>query len=110
MMQYAKTGAALLAAAASALIAALSGDQTISAVEWVNIATAIATAASVFTAPNVPGAHTTKFNLAMIMAGLTIATTIIAATPLASTAWFQALTALAGAAAVYGIKNNPPSY
>ena len=106
-MQYAKAGMAVIAAGASALVAAYTGDQIITTLEWINVAIAVATAAAVFAAPNVPGAPVTKFILAMIMTGLTAAVNIIAADPHSGTVWFQLLAAVAGAAAVYSVRNTP---
>ncbi len=111
-MQYAKAATAVLAAGASAVLAALTGDETISTLEWVNILIAIATAASVFTAPNVPGARVTKFFLAVIMTGLTAAVNVVGADATADTNWWQLLTAAAGAILVYAIRNaaeRPPA-
>lgn len=105
---YAKAAAAIVAAGASAVVAALSGDQVISDLEWINILIAIATAASVFTAPNAPGARATKFVLAGVMAGLTAAVNLVsdAAEP---TNWWQLLVAGLGAALVYAVRNTPES-
>lgn len=106
---YAKAAAAVLAAAASAILAALTGDQTISVLEWVNILIAVATAASVFTAPNVPGARVTKFVLAVIMTGLTAVVDIVGADATTDTNWWQLLTAFAGAILVYALRNTAES-
>jgi hypothetical protein len=107
-MTYAKAAAAILAAGASAVVAALSGDQMVSDLEWINILIAIAAAAAVFTAPNVPGARATKFALAAVMAGLTAAVNLVsdAAGP---TNWWQLLTVAVGAALVYAVRNTPES-
>lgn len=108
-MQYAKAAAAVLAAGASAVLAALTGDQAISVLEWVNILIAVATAASVFTAPNVPGARVTKFVLAVIMTGLTAVVNIVGAEGTTDTSWWQLLTAAAGAILVYAVRNSAES-
>lgn len=111
-MTYAKAAAAVLAAGASAVLAALTGDQTISTLEWVNILIAIATAATVFTAPNVPGARVTKCALAVIMTGLTAVVNIVGAESTTDTNWWQLLTAFAGAVLVYAARNaaeSPPA-
>lgn len=105
-MQYAKAVAAVVAAGASAAVAGLTGDQTITALEWINICIALATSAAVFTAPNVPGAAATKAALALIMAGLTTAANLVADGVTLTTLW-QILAAVAGAAAVYGVRNAP---
>ncbi|MBB1153534.1 hypothetical protein [Amycolatopsis dendrobii] len=104
-MNYAKAAVAVLAAGASAALAALTGDQTISTLEWVNILIAIATAASVFTAPNVPGASVTKAALAAIMTGLTACANLVGAN--SSTSWWQLFSAFLGAALVYAVRNTP---
>lgn len=111
-MQYAKAAAAVVAAGASAVLAALTADETISTLEWVNILIAIATAASVFTAPNVPGARVTKFVLAVIMTGLTAVVNIVGSDATTDTSWWQLLTAGAGAILVYAVRNtaeHPPA-
>jgi len=100
---YAKAAAAILAAGASAVVAALTGDQTIDSVEWINILTAIAAALAVFAAPNVPGASVTKFIVAAIMAGLTAAANLV--TDAGPTPWWQLVTAGLGAALVYAVRN-----
>ncbi|MEW2507606.1 hypothetical protein AB0878_44820 [Amycolatopsis sp. NPDC047767] len=108
-MQYAKAAVAVLAAGVSAVLAALTGDQMISTLEWVNIAIAVATAASVFAAPNVPGARATKLVLAVIMTGLTAVVNVIGAEATTPTDWWQLLTAFLGAVVVYAVRNTPQS-
>ncbi|MEU4670503.1 hypothetical protein AB0F91_21580 [Amycolatopsis sp. NPDC023774] len=107
-MQYAKA-AAVLAAGVSAILAALTGDQTISTPEWVNVAIviAVASAASVFAAPNVPGAPVTK--LVLIMTGLTAVVNVIDTA--GATGWWQLLTVFLWAVFVYAVRNsaNPPT-
>jgi hypothetical protein len=109
---YAKAAVAVVAAGASAVLAALTGDQSISILEWVHVLIAVATAASVFTAPNVPGARVTKFVLAVIMTGLTAVVNIVGAGSTTDTNWWQLLTAFTGAILVYAIRNTaerPPA-
>jgi peptidoglycan/LPS O-acetylase OafA/YrhL len=108
---YAKAAAAIVAAGASAVLAALSGDQTISDLEWINILIAIAAAASVFAGPNIPGARATKFVLAAVMVALTAAVNFISDTT-GPTNWWQLLIAAAGAGLVYAVRNStetPPA-
>ena len=104
-MRYAKAGVAVLAAIASAIVAA-AVDGNITTLDWVQVAIAGASAASVFTAANVPHAPVTKFALAVIMAVLQAAVTLLA-DPHHGALWWQLLVAAAGAIAVYGIKNSP---
>jgi hypothetical protein len=104
-MRYAKAGVAVLSAIVSAIVAA-AVDSNITTLDWVNVAIAGATAASVFAAPNVPHAPVTKFALAVIMAVLQTAVTLIA-DPHHTALWWQLLVAAAGAIAVYGVKNSP---
>ncbi|MEU5259034.1 hypothetical protein [Amycolatopsis sp. NPDC021455] len=106
-MTYAKAAAAVLAAGASAVLAALTGDQVISPLEWINVLIAIASALTVFAAPNVPGAAVTKFVVAAIMAGLTAAANLV--TDAGPTSWWQLVTAAVGAALVYAVRNTAES-
>ncbi len=108
-MQYAKAGAAVLAAGVSAILAALTGDQHISTLEWVQVLIAIATAATVFTAPNVPGARVTKAAVAVIMTGLTAVVNVVGAEGTTDTNWWQLLSAAAGAILVYTVRNTAES-
>lgn len=103
---YAKAAMAVVAAGAAAVVAALSGDQVISNLEWINILIAIATAAAVFTAPNIPGARVTKFVLAAIMVALTAAVNLVSDTG-GFTHWWQLVAAVIGAALVYAVSNTP---
>lgn len=105
-MQYAKALMAVLATIVSAVIAALTGDNHIGDVEWINIAIAGAAALSVFAAPNVPGARITKFVLAFFMAVLTLAVNLIA-DGITLSEWLQLLVAGLGSVGVYAIPNRP---
>lgn len=67
---YAKSLLAVVATIITGVVAALS-DNTITPTEWLNVGILAATAASVFTGPNVPGAPYTKAILAVIGAALT---------------------------------------
>lgn len=106
MKKYSKFITAVVATVLSAIVVALTGDNTILASEWVNVAIAGAGAASVFTAPNVPGAKTTKAALAVIMAMLTLAVSLITG-GLNLTELLQIAIAGLGAAGVYGVPNEP---
>lgn len=105
-MQYAKALMAVVATIVSAVIAALTGDNHIGDVEWINIAIAGAAALSVFAAPNVPGARITKAVLAIIMGVLTLAVNMIA-DGITLSEWLQLIVAGAGAVGVYAIPNRP---
>jgi hypothetical protein len=104
-MAYAKSLLAVLVTAITAIVAALT-DNTITTVEWINVALAAGAAAAVFTAPNVPGARYTKGILAVIMAVLTFF--VSAVTDGISTAeWLQSLIVAAGALGVIAVPNKP---
>lgn len=104
MGTYTKSILAVVATIISAVIAALTGDNTISNPEWVNIAILGFGAASVFAAPNVPGAAYTKSILAVFTASLTVlASAIIGG--VTTTELLQIVTAGLGAVGVYAFKN-----
>lgn len=101
---YWKAVVAVIVTILSAVGAALTGDEVISANEWVNIAIAGVTAAGVFAAPNVPGARYTKAVLAVLGAGLAVmASAIIGG--VTYTEWIQIIVAGAGAVGVYAKSN-----
>lgn len=101
---YWKAVVAVVVAAVSAVGAGLSGDDVISSTEWVNIAIATVTAASVFAAPNVPGARYTKAILAVLGAALTVAASAIVG-GITYTEWVQIVVAGVGALGVYAKAN-----
>lgn len=103
-MSYAKAIAAVLAAAASAVVAALTGDATVSVVEWINVAIATAGALSVFTAANVPGAEYTKSILAALTAALMLAVNLVDG-GIDVSEWLQLGLAALGALGVYVVPN-----
>jgi hypothetical protein len=107
-MGYSKSVIAILATIVSAIVAGLTGDQTISPVEWINVAIAGATAASVFVAPNSPSGRLTKGALAFIMAVLVLAVNLIA-DGVTLSEWLQLLVAGCAAVGVYAVRNAPPS-
>lgn len=104
MSVYAKSILAVLAAGLSAAIVALTGDNAFDDVEKINIAIAVITAAAVFTGPNVPGANTTKFILAVLGAVLTLGVNLIA-DGITVSEWLQLVMAALGAAGVYAKSN-----
>lgn len=104
-MNYAKALAAVIATVLSGVVAALTLDQTITAVEWVNVAILGAGALGVFAAPNVPGAAYTKAALAVITAVLTLTVQLLFDGALDLTDWLQLGVAALGALGVYAVPN-----
>lgn len=104
MGKYTKAILAVIATVAAGLIAALSGDETISNQEWVNVAILAVGSLGVFAAPNVPGAQYTKAILAVLTAGLTVLASAIVG-GLTTTEMLQILVAGLGAVGVYAFKN-----
>jgi|SRR5213079_164993 len=105
-MRYAKAGVAVLAAIISALVPYVASGH-VTTLEWLTVAIAGASAASVFAAPNVPHSPITKFTLSVIMAVLQLAVALIAAGTPPTAVWLQLVVAAAGAAGVYSVKNVP---
>lgn len=103
-MKYSKAIAAVVATVLAAIIAAMGGDGIISAVEWVNVAILGVGAASVFAAPNVPGARYTKAILAALTAALVVLTSAITG-GVALVEWLQIAMAVLGALGVYAVPN-----
>jgi 2-keto-3-deoxy-6-phosphogluconate aldolase len=105
-MNYAKALAAVGATVLSGVVAALTLDQTITPVEWVNVAILGAGALGVFAAPNVPGARYTKAVLAVITAVLTLTVQLLFDGVLDVTDWLQLGVAALGALGVYAVPNS----
>lgn len=106
MGAYTKSVLSVIAAGVSALIVALTGDNHIDSVELINIFIAVVTTAAVFAGPNVPGANTTKFVLAVLGAVLTLAVNLVA-DGITMSEWLQLISAAVGAALVYAVPNTP---
>lgn len=104
-MEYAKMGAAVVATVLSGLVAALTGDQVVDDVEWINLAILAVFALAVFTAPNVPGARYTKAALAVLAAVLTLLVNLIA-DGITISEWMQLGVAALGALGVLSIPNS----
>lgn len=104
MQKYSKFAAAVVVTVLAAIAAALTGDATIMANEWVNIAIMGVGAAAVFAAPNVPGAKYTKSILAVLTATLTVLASVILG-GVTSVELIQILIAGAGAVGVYAVPN-----
>jgi len=103
-MNYAKALTAVLVTVISAVVAALVGDNNVSATEWVNVAIAGVGACAVFAAPNVPGAAYTKAIIAVLTAVLTLLASYIV-DGISTTELLQLLVAAAGAVGVYAVPN-----
>lgn len=107
-MPYLKMLAQVFATVLAAVIAALTGDQTITPDEWINIAVLGVGAAMVFAAPNVPGAPITKAALSVLAGVLAVATSAIT-DGITMTEWLQIGMAALGALGVYAIPNSGAS-
>jgi hypothetical protein len=103
-MNYAKAGAAVVATVLVAVIAAMTGDNVISDVEWINTAIAGVGSLAVFAAPNVPGARYTKAVLAVLSAVLVLLVNLIVDGVTVSE-WMQLGVAALGALGVYAVPN-----
>jgi len=106
MKQYAKAIAAVVVTVLAAIAAAMTGDNTISATEWVNVAILAIGACGVFAAPNVPGARYTKAILAVLTAALTVLASAVTG-GVSATELIQIIMAAAGAVGVYAVPNEP---
>lgn len=104
MNRYAKFIAAAVVTVLSAIAAALTGDGSIVATEWVNIAILGVGALAVFAGPNVPGAVYTKTILAALTAGLTVLASVILG-GVTTVEIIQIVVAIAGALGVYAVPN-----
>lgn len=76
-MNYKKAIAAVIATILVSMIAALSGGNHVTPVQWTNIAISGVGACAIFQAPNVPFAKYTKTVLAVLMAVLSFVVTIV---------------------------------
>lgn len=103
-MNYAKAGAAVVATILSGVVAALTGDNTIGDVEWINIAILGVGALGIFAAPNVPGARVTKAVLAVLSAVLMLLVNLIV-DGVTLSEWMQLGVAALGALGVYAVPN-----
>jgi len=108
LQTYAK---AIVAVAVAVLVAASAAfsDGQITRAEWIVVAIAFATAAQVFTAPNVPGARFTKSILAGLMALLTFLITALTDNTLTTAELVGATLLVAGALGVLVVPNRPPT-
>jgi peptidoglycan/LPS O-acetylase OafA/YrhL len=103
-MNYAKALAAVVATVLSGVVAALTGDNVIGNVEWINIAILGVGALAVFTGPNVPGARITKAVLAVLSAVLVLLVNLIV-DGVTISEWMQLGVAALGALGVYAVPN-----
>lgn len=106
-MNYGKAIAAVVATIVSGIVAALVGDNDLTAAEWVNVAIAAVGACAVFAAPNVPGAAFTKSVLAVLTAVLTLLASFITDNTVTGSEWLQLLLAGLGALGVYAAPYTP---
>jgi len=105
-MTYAKTFAAIAATVFSAGVAALTGDNHISAQEWINVSIAFVAAVGVFYVPNAPNAPVAKAVVAALSAALALAVNFIVG-GIDLSEWLQLALAALGAVGVYGVSNAP---
>lgn len=103
-MAYLKLFMQVVVTFALAIVAAMTGDDVITSVEWVNVAIVAVTAGSVFYAPNIPGAPITKFVLSALGAVLVVLASSIT-DGLQTVEIIQMVIAGAGAVGVYAIPN-----
>lgn len=104
-MTYAKSLAAVLTTILAGVIGALTGDNVISAIEWINVAILGVGALAVFAAPNVPGARITKAVLAVLSAVLVLLVNLIV-DGVTISEWLQLGVAALGALGVYAVPNS----
>lgn len=97
LSKYKKLFVSVAAAGLAALGAVVTGGVT--SIEWVNVAIAVVTAASVFAAPEVPGAKYTKTVLAVFGAVLVALTSYITG-GIHGDEWYQLLAVAIGALGV----------
>ncbi len=101
---YSKALAAVVATILIALNFAY-GDSQITSIEWVTVAIQGVGAASVFAAPNVPGARYTKSILAVLTAVLNVLVTAITG-GISPQEWITIGISVLGALGVYAVSND----
>lgn len=99
MKIYAKSIGMVLMTVVTAIVAAMT-DDVVTTAEWINVAILGFGAASVFAAPNVPGAAYTKTVLAVLTAALTAVASFLTG-GITTAEWLQVLVASAAAVGVY---------
>jgi hypothetical protein len=104
MTTIAKAVAALLGAAGVTLVSALS-DGHVNTVEAIQIAIAVATAAGVYLAANVPQMVWAKTAIATVLAVLNLYVTYVAAGPITTAEWVNLGIAALTALGVYVVPN-----
>lgn len=103
-MKYAKLWMQVAAAIVMAVVASMQGDNSVSSVEWVNVAIVGIGAAGVFAAPNIRGAKYTKFILSALAAISAVLASALTNGLQLVEIWQMAVAAL-GAVGVYVIPN-----
>ena len=103
-MNLAKVGGILVATVLSAILAALTGDQTVSPTEWVNVVIGAVGVASVYVVPNVTGSSAAyaKGIVAALTAVLVLAQSLVS-DGISGTEWIQLAMAALGALGVVAL-------
>lgn len=104
MGKYWKAALMVVATVLSAVVAAMLGDNNVSPTEWVNVAILGVGSASVFAAPNVPGAEFTKTVIAVLTAVLAVLASAIVG-GVTNVEWMQIALAGLGAVGVFAKAN-----
>lgn len=97
MEKYGKSIIAFLYASAFVVIPQVTGDRHLDPSEGVNLAIAVVTAAGVYLVPLAPAAKWTKSAIAILLAGLNVAATVILDQTLDPQDWMLIATAALGA-------------
>lgn len=108
-MNLAKVGGILVATVLSAILAALTGDQSISPTEWVNVIIGAVGVLAVYVVPNVSGSAATyaKGIVAALTAVLVLAQSMIS-DGISGTEWIQLAMAALGALGVVALPGPAP--
>lgn len=108
-MNLAKVSGILVATALSAILAALTGDQTIEPTEWVNVIIGAVGVLAVYVVPNVTGSAATyaKGIVAALTAVLVLAQSMIS-DGISGTEWIQLAMAALGALGVVALPGPAP--
>lgn len=107
-MKYAKALVAVLAAALTFLVSAMS-DGNITNVEWTQLAIAAVTAVGVYVAPNIPEFPYTKTIVAALLAGLNLVVSALSDSTITTSEWLNIGLAVLAALGVYQVANGGPS-
>lgn len=108
LARYAKFVVALVAVAASFLVARFVGHAPLGAIEWSNVVLAASGAASVYIGPNTTAAPISKFGLALAATVFTAVNNLVAG-GVTMPAWWQLVVMAAGTLGVYAVPNGTTS-